>query len=65
MISIPWIPIIALFSQYSKKSSEKIWHALLWHPQSKILRLLNEKKLVDVNSWLTTYCLYKLPSKSC
>lgn len=50
----------ALFAKSSKKATEDIWHARLGHPKSKILRLLHNNSLVDVNVWLKDHLFVKV-----
>lgn len=48
-LDLPNLTTTALFAKSSQKASEEIWHALLGHPQSKILRLLHNNSLVNIN----------------
>lgn len=43
--------VAALVAVRSGKAPEEIWHQRFGHPNSKLLRILSSRKIIDVSKW--------------
>ena len=51
----------------SSKASSEVWHQRMGHPQTKSIKLLQDKKFIEVSSWMksATVCVSCQLGKSC
>lgn len=57
----------ALSVEKVSKASSKIWHQVMGHPHSRILKVLQNKNVIDVSSWTNMFnvCASCQTGKSC